>query len=81
MTIWEFGSSWMNSSMGLFYGIQVMRILCLAATVYFSSNGLLTFRKGWNSDNKKELRNGISFILGGVIFLCCFFRTFFYGNI
>jgi hypothetical protein len=81
MTIWEFGESWMNSSLGIFYAILVLRVLSLTATVYFSSSGLLRFRKGWNMDNKKELRIGMSFILCGILFLSSFIRTLFYENI
>ncbi len=81
MTIWEFGSSWMNSSLGIFYAIQVLRILALIGTAHFASNGLLRFRKGWNTDNIKELRIGMSFILGGMLCLLSFIRTLFYGPI
>lgn len=81
MTIWEFGESWMHSSLGIFYVVLFLRVLFLTLTVHFASSGLLRFRKGWNTDNKKELRNGMSFILGGMFFLLFFIRTLFYADI
>jgi hypothetical protein len=78
MNIFEWGSSWLNSEMSLFYGIQVIKMLCLVATAYFCSNGLLILRKGWHSDNRQQLSLGISSLLCGFIFFAGFFRVLFF---
>lgn len=69
--------SWMTTEIKFAVVIMIMQALAFLGGAYAVMIGLLASKRGWNTENKKKLFEGVICILGGLLLLAGFIRMFF----
>ena len=68
---------WLQSDRGLFVYVQVLRLVCVLGSIFFSAVGLMYVKRGLNKFHFKDVFAGTSYLVLTIVLLCVFVKSLF----